>query len=338
MARMTAQSLRRLGTGHTTWAHQILALLLGSFCMQAWAQSYPTHPVQIIVPLSTGSATDGLMRIMAQQLGNLWGQSVIVVNRPGAAGTIGSGYVAKADPDGYTLLAMSTNQVIGASLYSNLPFSMQHDLQPIVRMGSVPLVLCVNPALPTQSVNELIALARAKPRTYTFGSPGKGTTAHLAGELFAQQAGIKLVHVPYSKVSQAQTDLAAGQLSMMFVIPVVARQLSDNHLARCLVTNSLAELPQFPGLPTMKEAGLHDFAVSDWFGLVGPTGLPPVVIQKISNDVLSVMRDPSTLQKIIALGVVPRPLGATEFAPYYEQDFPRWAALLKTFGISAEQD
>ncbi|CAM3687337.1 hypothetical protein BOSP111201_20335 [Bordetella sputigena] len=329
-------SLTAIRIRTSAWLRYIgitLSIAAASAAGPVRAQPYPARPVTIVVPLSGGSATDGMTRILAEQLSKKWGQGVIVLNKPGGSGTIGTTYVARSPADGYTLLAMSSNQVIGDSLLPERPVDIKTALRPIVSIGGVPLVLCVNDAVPANSVQGLIDLAKSSPGRLNYGSPGVGSTAHIAAALFARQTSIALTHVPYSAVSQAQSGLASGQIDLMFIIPSVARQLADLGKIRCLLTNSVTRIPLFPDLPTMKETGLSDFEVDDWIGLVGPAGMPEEVARKISADVLEAIAKPDVRKRIENVGMIEKPLPYDEFISRYHGDFSRWLHVLKEIGL-----
>ena len=317
----------------TSFAVALAAALLSTFaCAQAW----PARPVKIIVPLSTGSASDTLTRIVAQKLSEMWGQPVVVENQPGANGIPGTLGVVRAAPDGYTLVTMSTNHVVNATLYTKLPFDTLKDLRPIGRVGFTPLLLCVHPSVPATNMIELIALAKAKPGKLNFGSAGSGSPTHLAGEMLKTAAGIDIQHVPYKAVSQAQTDLLGGQLDMLFVVPSFAMQHMSAGKLRAVGVGSLKRMPQLPQVPTIDESGVPGFASLPWIGLAGPAGLPDAIVDKISGDVIKILAMPDVQERINALGLVADGMPAKEFTEYVAQEQAKWGKTVKESG--AHQD
>ena len=303
---------------------------------QAMAQSFPTHPVKLMVPYSTGSATDVLSRVLAQKLSDAWGQSVIVDNQPGANGIPGTATVAKASPDGYTLIMIAANHVANASLYSKLPYDTVKDFRAIARVGQVPFVLCVHPSLPVHSVKELVALAKQHPGQINYTSPGNGTPGHLSMELFKTMAGINLAHVPYKGAAQALTDMLGGQVPTGFVVVATAIPQIRNNKLRALAISSAKRSPQLPDVASFEELGYKGFDVVSWIGLAGPAGLPNDLVAKISNETLKIVQTAEVRDRLLAIGVEPVPASAEEFGAYIAREHAKWSRLVKDSGAKLD--
>jgi tripartite-type tricarboxylate transporter receptor subunit TctC len=302
----------------------------------AAAQTYPTHAVRLMVPYSTGSATDVLSRVVAQKFSDSWGQSVIVDNQPGANGIPATSTAAKAAPDGYTLIMIAANHVANASLYSKLPYDTVKDFRAIARIGQVPFVLCVHPSLPVHSVKDLVALARQHPGQINYTSPGNGTPGHLSMELLKTMAGINLAHVPYKGASQALTDMLGGQVPAGFVVVAAAIPQIRNGKLRPLAISSAKRSPQLPDVASFDELGYKGFDVVSWIGLAGPAGLPNDLVAKISADTLKVLQLPDVRERIVATGVEIVPAPADEFGAYIAKEHAKWSKLVKDSGAKLD--
>jgi tripartite-type tricarboxylate transporter receptor subunit TctC len=316
----------------TAVAGSLLALAAG----QAGAQNYPVKPVKIVVPLGTGSASDAMTRIAAQKLGEVWGQSIIVENQPGANGIPATSAVVKSAPDGYTLMIIAANHVINPSLYGKLPFDPMRDIKPIARMGFTPLLLVAHPSVPAKTVKEFIALAKSRPGQLNYGSAGNGSPTHLAGELFQSTTGIKTVHVPYKIVANAQSDVVGGQIEFLFVVPSFAIPQIQAGRLRGLGVASLKRLPQIPELPTIDESGVRGFEVLAWIGIAGPGGISDEVVNKVATDMIKVITMPDVRDRISALGLEVSPMSTREFQDYVVKEQARWAKVIKDAGIKLE--
>src|SRR6476660_2320909 len=271
----------------------LAVLLVASLApFPACAQNYPNRPVRLVVPFPAGGPADVLGRVLADQLNKIWGQPVIVENRGGAGGNLGAEVVARAAPDGYTLLLNASSHVINASLYDKLPYDPIEDFTPVSEVASYMLVLVVHPSAPATSVKEFVAFAKSKPDGLSVANAGLGTPTHLAAVLFAQAADINLVHVPYRGAAPASTDLIAGQTPAMFNNPVNAvPQVKSNNLRALAVTGS-QHLSLLPGVPTVAESGYPGFETRTWYGLFGPAGMPADIVRKLHADTDRVMRMP----------------------------------------------
>jgi tripartite-type tricarboxylate transporter receptor subunit TctC len=308
-------------------------LIAGAACAQS---DYPHRPIRIVVPVAAGGGTDYTARLIGQKLGEAWGQSVIIDNRPGAAGNLGVEIVAKAQPDGYTLVMPITSFPINPSLYSKLPFDTVKDFTPVVLAASAPLLLVVNPSVPAQSVKDLIALAKAKPGAMNYANSGSGTTAHLAGELFKRMAGVEIVNVPYKGGGPAVIDLIAGQVQIYFsTIPAALQQVKAGKL-RALAVTSSKRVPELADMPTVAESGLPGFEVVGWFGLFAPAGTPQPVIGKLNGEINKILNAPESRERLSGHGLVPGGGTPRELGQFLQTEIAKWNQLIKETGIRAE--
>ncbi len=316
------------------WA---LGLLLAVVAGGAWAQAYPVKPIRLVVPFPPGGATDILARAVAQKLTDAWGQSVIVDNRPGAGGNIGSELVAKAAPDGYTLeMGTVGTHAINASLYSKMPYDHVRDFAPVILVAGVPNVLVVNPGLPVNSVQELIAYAKANPGKLNFASSGSGTSIHLAGELFKVMAGVQMTHVPYKGSSPALQDLLGGQVQLMFDnLPPSLPHIKAGKL-RALGVTSATRAPALPDVPTIAESGLPGFEASSWFGVLAPAGTPPAIIAKLNAEIAKWLDTPEAKEKMLALGANAAGGTPEDFAKHIAAETAKWAKVVKESGAKVD--
>jgi tripartite-type tricarboxylate transporter receptor subunit TctC len=260
----------------------------------ASAQNFPTQRVTIVVPFGAGSVTDILARILADELSRRWGQQVLVENRPGLAGTVG---VAKAAPDGYTLMLTSNGHTVAGLVNKNLPFDPVKDFSGITRVGSAPLYLIINPDVPAKSLKELIDLAKAKPGTLNFSSPGLASTTFIAGALFRKAAGINIVHVPFKSAPDAVTAVVRGDAQMYFAPVNLSKEMAEAGKVRAIAAVTAARIPEMPNVPTFKEAGL-DYVYDSWFGLMVPAGVPRDIVAKINRDVVAILNSPEVKDKL----------------------------------------
>jgi tripartite-type tricarboxylate transporter receptor subunit TctC len=310
------------------------ALLLAACAAgPAAAQSFPNKPVKLVVPQTPGGASDALARIVGQKLSERWGQPVVVENRAGAGGNLGTDFVAKSPADGYTLLMSYVGtQAINGSLYKSLPYDPYKDFVTIATVATVPFALVVNQNFPPKTVAELVAYARSHPGQVTFGSAGNGSLNQLLGEMVNMSQGIKLVHVPYKGAAGALTDTIAGQIQMTFSsLPSVAGHIRSDKL-RALAVTGAHRSSAFPNVPTLGEAGLQGFELSPWFGLLAPAGTPDAVVRKINADVAEALRDRDLLEKFAANGADPYATSPDQFARVLADDIQRWSQVVRTSG------
>jgi tripartite-type tricarboxylate transporter receptor subunit TctC len=328
---MTGDIMLRLGLTLLT----SLALALG---LPAHAQgTYPDHPIRIIVPFPPGGPTDVLGRLVGEQLSQSLGQPFVIENKPGAGGNIGMELGAKAAPDGYTLiLAPVGNLTVSPYIYSRLPYDPQRDFAPVTVLAAVPNILIVNAAVPAKSVRELIALAKAKPGTLNFASPGNGSGAHLAGELFKRMAGVDVVHVPFNGIAPAMNAVLAGNVQIFFAqTSAVLPQLKGGRIT-ALGVASLKRIDAAPDLPTLDESGLPGFDVTSWYSLVAPAGTPPERIARIQSAVAQAFAKPDVRARIAGLGAEPVADTPAEFASLLKTESARWQKLAREANIHAD--
>ncbi len=300
------------------------------------AQSYPGKPVKLIVPFPPGGPADVLGRIFAQKLGELWGQTVVVDNRPGAGGNIGADLTAKSPPDGYTLILSASSHVINASLYGKLPYDPIKDFTPISQVAYYSLVLVTHPSLPVSSVRDVVALAKAKPGQLTCASAGSGTPTHLTAELFRIAAGIDFVHVPYKGAAPATNDLLGGQVQMMFNNPVSALPHVKTGKLRALATTGARRSPVTPDIPTVAELGYPGFEAGTWYAFLGPAGLPKEIVTKLHTDLLKVLHMKDVRERLAAQAIDPIGTTPEQLAAIMKADLDKWAKVIRSANITAD--
>jgi len=301
------------------------------------AQDYPTRPVRIVVPFAAGGGVDILTRALAQPLGERLGQQVIVDDKPGAGGNLGVDAVAKAPPDGYTLVMATTGtHTINPGLYPKLPFDAERDFKPVTLIASVPNLLVVNPALGVDSAAALVALAKSKPGALSFASFGNGASNHLSGEMLKSLTGIDVAHVPYKSAPQAVTDLMAGQTAFAFVnTPLALPHVRSGKLKALAVTGAKrsAATPEFP---TMQEAGVPGFVVESWYGLMAPAGTPDAVIARLHKETLAVLATNEVREFFAKQGADVVTSSPAEFAAMVRTERARWADVIRTSGAKVD--
>lgn len=305
----------------------LLAALLLAIPL-ANAAGYPEKPVRFVVPTTQGGGADTLARHIATRAAERWGQQVVVENRPGANGITGVEAVAKAAPDGYTLLMTFTDHFVNPSLYKALSFNMAKDFAPVVFVGSLPFVLAVHPAVPANSVQELLALARTKPGQLNFGSAGTGGSVHLAGELFKAMAGVDITHVPYKGTSAAMPDLVSGRIEMMFPSAITAKPFSDNGRLKLLAVTSAKRSPDVPQLPTVAESGIPGFEVGIWYGVLVPAGVPADIVRKLNADIRDILSAEDLKSLMAKQGVTLAPGTPEQFSAFYLAEMKKWAKVV----------
>lgn len=321
----------------TSFAAAVLATCAAFAVPSAQADTYPSRPIRMVVGFPSGGAPDILARIFSEKISPSWGQPVVVDNKPGAGGNIGAEAVAHAVPDGYTLAlgTVGTHSINGA-LYSKMPYDMVKDFAPVILVASTPNVLVVNPSVPAKNVAELIALAKAKPGSLTFGTPGVGTSPHVAGEMFNSLAGVKLTHVPYKGRAMAIPDLLGGHISMMFDNLPSALPVIKEGKVRALGVTSAKRSPSAPDIPTLAEQGLQGFDADSWFAIFAPANTPKDVIAKLNAELNRIYQLPDVQAKLKTLGLDPI-LGAPEkLAAYQKVEIAKWAKVVKESGAKAE--
>jgi tripartite-type tricarboxylate transporter receptor subunit TctC len=300
------------------------------------AQAFPSKPIRIIVPFPPGGTSDILARVVGQKMGETIGQPVLVENRPGASGTIGSGIVAKAAPDGYTLISGSTTTtVVAAYLYRSLSFDPVKDFQPVARLASVPSVLIVHPSVPAKSLPELIALAKGQPGKINYSSGGAGTTQHLGGELFRYMAKVDIVHVAYKGGAPALNDLVGGQVAMSFEpLPTALSHIKGGKV-RALGVTTPSRIGALPEVPSIAET-LPGYEMSIWFGILGPAGMPREVTQRLNAEIVKALKTPEVRERLQGQGVDPIGDTVEEFAADMRKESARWGEFSKATGLKLD--
>ena len=314
----------------------LAAIAVTNVQAQVPGANYPAKQIRVIVPFPAGGPTDAIARAIGQKLSETWGQPVIVDNRPGAGGNIGTELAAKSPADGYTLFIGTVANAINQSLFAKLPFDFVRDFAPVTQNYVTGLILAVHPSLPAHSVKELIALAKAHPGQLSYSSSGVGGTPHLAGELFNSRAGVTMVHVPYKGSAPAMADLLGGHIQLTFDnMLTVLPQVKAGKL-RGLAVTMTTRSPLAPELPTVAEAGLKGFEVKSWNGVVVPTGTPKEIIARLNGEIVRILRQPDLREKFLVQGVELVPTTPEEFGAFIKQDIAKWAKVIQLSGARAE--
>jgi tripartite-type tricarboxylate transporter receptor subunit TctC len=311
----------------------IASILLAAFATVALAQSWPAKPVKWIVPFAAGGTTDILARVIGEKLSAALGQPVVVENRPGAGGGVGADQVAKAAPDGYTIMGGTiSTHAINASLYKNLPYDPVRDFAPITLIVRVPNMLVVNPDVPAKDVRELIALLKANPGKYTFASSGNGTSQHLSGELFKSMTGVEMQHIPYKGSPPALQDVVSGQVTMTFDNITTAWPLVKGGKLRALAVTTAKRSPIAPDVPTLAEAGLAGYEIGSWQGVFAPAGVPAEIVKRLNVEIVRIINSPEIRQKLIDMGAEPAPNSPEEFAAMVKTEVAKWSDVVRKSG------
>ena len=317
-------------------ALQLAALALASVAGAAHAQAWPSKPVSLVVPFPAGGTTDVLARALAERLSPAIGQPVIVENKPGAGATIGADYVAKAKADGHTLLIGAVHHTIASSVYKKLPYDFQKGFEPVTVIAMVPNVLVVNARTPAKNVNELVALIKAKPAEASYGSNGNGTAQHLIGTQFQQQTGTRLQHIPYKGSGPLATDLLGGQILMSFdTITPVLPHIKAGKL-RPLAVTTAKRSPALPDVRTLQEAGLKDFDIGTWFGMLAPVGTPKSVLDRLSAEATKIIQSPDFRKRMDDIGAQPVGNSPAEMAAQIRSETDKFSLLVKAANVTVE--
>ncbi len=326
--------------------HKLLALWLGLALAitsaACWPQpvapgaAYPVKPVRLVVGFTPGGGTDIIARLVGQKLGERWGQSVLVDNRPGAAGNIGADFVAKSAPDGYTLLMAFSSHASNAALYGKLPFDINRDFASITLVGSAPMVVISSPALPVKTLGELIAYAKANPGAVKFGSSGIGTPVHLAGELMMQLTGVQMVHVPYKGIAPAMTAILGGEIQITYAAVLSGLPYFKAGRLKPLAVASRSRYPALPEVPTAAESGLSGYEVDFWYALLGPGGMPAPLVERIQRDVAAVLGTPEMKDGLLAQGCIAVAGKPEELTALIRQEYELWSRVVRTGGVKLD--
>jgi tripartite-type tricarboxylate transporter receptor subunit TctC len=314
-----------------------LAVLLSCVGSFVQAQSYPARPVRIIVPFAAGGGTDIVARTVGAKLGEGLGQTVIVDNRAGAAGTIGTELAAKSAPDGYTLLMGSNGPLaIGPGLHAKLPYDPLRDFAPVALITTMPFLMVVHPSLPVRSVKALVALAKARPGQLNYASPGSGSSTHLAMELFKSMAGVDIVHVPYKGVAPAATDLISGQVQMMSGDLNTLMPHVKSGKMRPLAVTGAARSALLPDMPTLNEAGVPGYEASGWFGMLAPAATPREIVRRLNGEIVKTLASVELRKRLAGLGGEVAGGTPERFAAHLRQEITKWSKVIRSIGLNAE--
>lgn len=319
--------------------HPIIAPFIATLCagltVSAFGQAYPSKPIRIVAPFAPGGGTDLIARVAAQKLTESLGQQAVVDNRPGAGGVLGAELGAKAPPDGYTFTLVAGSYAVNPSLFK-LNFDPINDITPVIQLSQGPFLVVVHPSLPVKNIRELIALAKAKPAELTFASSGAGSITQLATELFADMAGIKMIHIPYKGTGPALTDTMAGQVQILFgSVGATLPQMSSGRLRPIAVTTS-KRIAAAPNVPTIDESGVKGYDVILWHGLIAPKGLPRPILDRVNSDLNKALQTREMTDRLAGDGVSAAGGTSEQFAALIKKDIEVWRAVVKKAGVKAE--
>jgi tripartite-type tricarboxylate transporter receptor subunit TctC len=319
-------------------ATAVACLWLAAGLSEASAQTFPTKPIKIVATFAPGGASDILARIIGQKLTESWGQPVIVENRAGAGGIVGTEYVARSAPDGYTLVVgYIGTHAVNPSLYAKLPYDAINDFAPVAFLASIPSALVVHPSVPAKTVQELIALAKSKPGQLNYGSGGVGTAPHLAAELFKTLTGVDMVHIPYKGSGPAVADLLSGQISLMFNTMIQTIPHVKEGTVRALAITGATRSDALPNLPTIAEAGVPGYDMVGWFGILAPAGTPKDVVIKLNTEIVKILNMPDVKTRLSDLGAEPTTIVSPEqFADYIKAEISKWRDVVQRSGMRVE--
>ncbi len=324
------------GFNRGAWLRAAPLALLLAFAADAIAQSYPSRPIRFVVPFPPGGGNDIVGRIVALKLAEALGQPVVVDNRAGAGGTIGTDIVAKSPPDGHTMLINNISLAVNATLFAKLPYDTLKDLAPVTLVGRQPNLLVVHPSVPAQSVRELLALAKAKPRQLNYGSGGVGTASHLATELLKLMAHVDLEHVPYKGLGPALTDLIGGQVQLIISTLASAMPQVKTGRLRPLAVTTLKRSSFFPEVPTMDEAGVRGYEFDTWYGLLVPAGTPRAIVDRLNQETAKALASAAVKEQFAAQGLEAAPRSAGRFGAYLKSEVEKWGKVVRASGAKAE--
>jgi tripartite-type tricarboxylate transporter receptor subunit TctC len=320
----------------TAGARVLAAGALMAFVGLACAQAYPTRPIRLIVPTAAGNTTSNVARLTGQKLTESWGQQVIVDNRSGGNSVIGTEIAAKAAPDGYTLLVVTTTHAISASLLPNLPYDSIKDFAPVAGLSISPMILVLNPSVPAGNLQEFIALAKSRPRQLNYATTGSGSVTHLAGELFSSIAGVEMQHVPYQGAARGMIDLIGGQVQLSFIVVFNTLQhVAAGRLKPIAVTGN-NRVPALAQVPTFTEAGMPGFDINTWFGMTAARGTPKSVITSLSDEIARILSMPEFRERLASQGLEVFSANADQFGAFMKSEVQKFAKISKTANIMVQ--
>jgi tripartite-type tricarboxylate transporter receptor subunit TctC len=315
----------------------LMGMIVAALHAPAQAQQpYPSRPIRIISPFPPGGGNDVLCRTVAPKLTENLKQQVIVENRPGANGIIGTEIAARAAPDGYTIVLIPSGHTVNPHVYRKLPYDSIKDFTPITLVGTSPLVVAVHPSMPVKNVKELVVFAKARPGQVAYGTAGVGSSGHLAGALFETLTGTKLTHIPYKGMGVALTDIVAGQVSLTFGTNLSTLPHVRSGRLRAIAVTSAQRSPALPDIPTVAEAGVPGYEASLWYGFAGPARLPAEIVRRLNTEIVAVLGLPDVRERLASQGVDPKPSTAEEFSRLLTSDLARWAKVVERAGVRAE--
>jgi tripartite-type tricarboxylate transporter receptor subunit TctC len=311
----------------------LLAAAVAMAVLPASADDYPSRPVRLIAPFGAGGPTDVYTRAIAEELQKALHEPFVIENKPGAGTTIGTEYVAKSPPDGYTLLMISGTQTVNETLFARKNYKLMRDLVPVAPLINTDLVLVVHPSVPAKNIDELLALAKAKPGTINYGSSGIGSNYHMAGELLRHLTGAEIVHVPYKGSTGARNDILAGQIQMLFdSVPTMASMIQAG-MVRPIATTGKKRSAILPNVPTLDEAGVKGFEATLWVGFMAPAGTPPEIVEKLNREITKIVSSPAIKKAWDDQGANPITMTQPQFKAFMESEIEKWAALIKANNI-----
>ncbi|HEV2431895.1 MAG TPA: tripartite tricarboxylate transporter substrate binding protein [Burkholderiales bacterium] len=314
----------------------LLTGLLLALSLNAYSQEWPSRPIRLILPFPPGGGTDILGRLIAERLSVSLGQPVVTENRGGAGGNVGAEAAARSAPDGYTIVLVAPSLAISPTLYSKINYDPVKDFAPVSLVATVPNVMITQPSIPAENLQEFIAFAKTRPGALNFGSGGAGTSNHLAGELFNIVAGTKLVHIPYKGVNLAMQDALAGNVHLVFIgIPAAAPHIKAGKL-RALALVAPQRSSALPDVPTVAEAGLKDFEVTTWYGVLAPAGTPRPIVMRLNSELVKIMHSPELKEKLAASGTEPLTSTPEEFAAYIKREMTKWGDVIRKSAAKAD--
>jgi tripartite-type tricarboxylate transporter receptor subunit TctC len=315
----------------------VVAALVAAYASVGYAQTYPAKPIRLIVPFPPGGGVDFIGRIVGQKLSERLGQQVAIDNRAGANGIVGLEALKVAPPDGYTIAAASAGPLtVNPFIYAKLPHDTVRDFTHIANMVNFPLLLVTHPSLPVKNVKELIALARAQPGQVTYSHPGAGNSGHLAGELFNSLAKVKILAIPYKGTAPAVVAVLAGEAQLTYSsIPTILPHVRNGRV-RALGIGNAQRIPSLPEFPTIAEMGLPGYEAYAWGGMIGPANMPPQIVQRLSKEIVDILKQKDVTDRMLSEGTVPTPSGPDEFTAYIKSELKKWGEVVKMAGIKAE--
>ena len=318
------------------WKLGLIVTALAALASPVPAQTWPTKPVKIVVPFGPGGPADVYARIVAQGLTETFKQQFIIENKPGAGALIGTEIVAKAAPDGYTLLMMSNTHTVNETLFAKRPYDLMRDLIPVAPVNSSDLVMVVHPSVPAKTLQEFVALAKAQPGKLTYASSGPGTPYHMAGELFKSMSGTDILHIPHKGSAEARNDVMGGHVQMMFDAVTAMKGSIDAGEVRALATTGLQRSSVMPNVPTVNESCVPGYEATIWLGIMAPKGTPKEIVDKLNAEIGKIIAKPEIRDAWAKQGAVPMTMTPDQFGAFLKQDIDKWAKVIKTAGIALQ--